>query len=53
LKKANKDILINNGLPESQIEISDICSFENTNFHSYRRDKTRSGRALGVIALKA
>lgn len=53
LKKANKDILTNNGVPESQIEISDICSFENTNFHSYRRDKTRSGRALGVIALKA
>jgi copper oxidase (laccase) domain-containing protein len=52
LKAANKDIFTNSGVPEPQIEISDICSFENTDFHSYRRDKTKSGRALGVIALK-
>jgi len=52
LKSANKDILLKSGVPLSQIEISDICSFGNGNFHSYRRDKANSGRALGVIALK-
>ena len=52
LKSANKDILVNAGVPKSLIEISDICSFENNNFHSYRRDKNISGRALGIIALR-
>ncbi|MCB9247501.1 MAG: peptidoglycan editing factor PgeF [Ignavibacteriales bacterium] len=52
LKAANKDMLINLGVPNSQIEISEICSFENPNFHSYRRDKRNSGRAFGVIAIK-
>ncbi|MCB0753123.1 MAG: peptidoglycan editing factor PgeF [Ignavibacteriae bacterium] len=52
LKAANKDMLLNLGVPNSQIEISEICSFENPNFHSYRRDKKNSGRAFGVIAIK-
>ncbi len=51
LKQANKDMLIKVGVPEEQIEISAICSFENENYHSYRRDKQESGRALGVIAM--
>lgn len=53
LKSANKDMLLYCGIPEEQIEISGICSFENPQFHSYRRDKHKSGRALGVIAMKA
>ncbi len=52
LKAVNKDILTNSGIPTSQIEISEVCSFENNKFHSYRRDKNKSGRALGVIALR-
>jgi polyphenol oxidase len=52
LKLSNKDMLLNLGIPESQIEISEICNFENEKFHSYRRDKEYSGRAFGVIALK-
>jgi copper oxidase (laccase) domain-containing protein len=52
LKTANKDILIKYGVPKNQIEISEICSFENEKFHSFRRDKEKSGRALGVIAIK-
>ncbi|MCW8850317.1 MAG: laccase domain-containing protein, partial [Melioribacteraceae bacterium] len=51
LKTANKDMLLNNGITEEHIEIDDICSFDNKNFHSYRRDKENSGRALGVIAI--
>lgn len=52
LKEANKDMLTQIGVPLPQIEISKICSFENKNFHSYRRDKNKSGRALGIISLK-
>ncbi len=52
LKRANKDMLLSFGIPEDQIEISPICSFRNENFHSYRRDKNNSGRALGVIVLR-
>lgn len=51
LKSANKDMLQKNGIPGAQIEISEICSYENKNYHSYRRDKVESGRALGVICL--
>jgi YfiH family protein len=52
LKLANKEMLIRSGIPENQIEISNICSYADENLHSYRRDKEKSGRALGVIALK-
>jgi len=52
LKLTNKDMLLKLGIPGAQIEISEICSFEDKNFHSYRRDKNMSGRALGVIAMK-
>jgi YfiH family protein len=51
LKAVNKDMLLSNGIMKEHIEIDDICSFDNKNFHSYRRDKENSGRALGVIAI--
>lgn len=52
LKTANKDMLLNYNVPESQIEIDENCSFENPMFQSYRRDKQNSGRAFGVIAMR-
>jgi purine-nucleoside/S-methyl-5'-thioadenosine phosphorylase / adenosine deaminase len=52
LKSANYDMLLNIGVPEAQIEISDICSFGDKEFHSYRRDSKSSGRALGVIVMR-
>jgi purine-nucleoside/S-methyl-5'-thioadenosine phosphorylase / adenosine deaminase len=52
LKSASYDMLLNFGVPGAQIEISDICSFGDQEFHSYRRDNKSSGRALGVIAMK-
>ena len=52
LKTANKDMLLKSGITEAQIEVDDICSFENRDYHSYRRDKENSGRALGVIAIR-
>lgn len=53
IKKANEDMLIENGIPEKQIEISELCSYEEKNLlHSYRRDGKYSGRALGLIAMR-
>ena len=52
VKQANYDILISRNIPEEQIEMSPICSFENKNLHSHRRDRENSGRSLGVIAMK-
>jgi len=50
---ANYDMLINEGIPSSQVQRSELCSFEyNELLHSYRRDGKLSGRALGVIAMK-
>jgi YfiH family protein len=40
------------GVPIKNIEISGICSIENKNFHSYRRDKERSGRMCAFIGMK-
>ncbi len=40
-------------IPKEQIEVSDLCSFEEKNLlHSYRRDGKNSGRSLGIIAIK-
>ncbi len=49
---ANYDILIAHGIPKNQIEKSILCSFDTQYLHSYRRDGDKSGRALGVIAMK-
>lgn len=52
LRKANFNMLIEENIPKENIEISDICSFEDVNLHSYRREGSLSGRALGVISIK-
>lgn len=50
---ANYDILLDFGVPKNQIQKSSICTYEMSElFHSYRRDGEKSGRSLGVIALK-
>lgn len=54
ISSINYDILIEEGIPPFQIQKSILCSYEYNNvFHSYRRDGIQSGRALGVIAMKA
>lgn len=51
--RANYDILLNFGIPKENIEVSELCTFKETElFHSYRRDGIKSGRMLGVIAMK-
>lgn len=51
LKTANRDMLIEFGVTQENIEISDLCTFEEEYLHSYRRDGKVSGRALGIIAM--
>lgn len=48
--QVNYDMIKNFGIPIKNIQVSNLCSFENENlFHSYRRDKENSGRAWGLI----
>jgi YfiH family protein len=50
---ANYDMLINSGLLKENIEISDLCTYEEKDLlHSYRRDGKKSGRSMGVIVMK-
>jgi polyphenol oxidase len=50
---ANYDMLIEAGIPEKNIEKSDLCTYEMKDLlQSYRRDGLTSGRALGVIVMK-
>jgi len=37
LSEANKQLLIKAGVPEAQIEMSDVCTYEDSNYASYRR----------------
>ena len=49
----NFDILVNFGVSKNNIQVSKLCSYEYSSIlHSYRRDGKRSGRALGIIAMK-
>jgi len=50
--KINYDILLSAGLKEENIDVSQLCSYENKFLHSYRREGKTSGRALGVIMIK-
>jgi YfiH family protein len=53
LAGTNYKILIDAGVREENIQVSNLCTFEYENLlHSYRRDGIKSGRALGVIAMK-
>jgi len=53
LSGANYKMLIEEGVKRTNIQISGLCTFEYENLlHSFRRDSQKSGRALGVIAMK-
>ena len=52
LKKHNYFQLLQIGVKAENIEVSQYCSYKEKDlFHSYRRDKDKSGRMLGVIGL--
>lgn len=53
VSECNYDMLLDSGIPQNQIQKSNLCTYEfKTLFHSYRRDGQKSGRSLGVIAIK-
>ena len=53
VESANYDMLIDAGIPPEQIQVSNLCTYENhLILHSYRRDGINSGRALGIIAMR-
>ena len=53
LAGTNYRMLIKCGVKGSQIQVSQLCTFEFSSvFHSYRRWRKESGRALAVIAMK-
>ncbi len=53
LKKENKKQLLQFGLKESNIEISNYCTIaDNDKFFSYRKEKGVTGRMLAVIGFK-
>ena len=53
LAGANCSMLTEEGVRACNIQISALCTYEYSSLlHSYRRDGARSGRAVGVIAVK-
>lgn len=50
-KSAILSELKNLNITNEQIEISEFCTIENTNLHSFRRDGTNSGRMAAFICM--
>ncbi len=48
----NYDMLTDFGVPEKNIDYSNLCTFEENYLHSYRRDGNKSGRMLAVIMMR-
>lgn len=54
LISANYDMLIEHNISEENIEVSQLCSFEELGLlHSYRREGERSGRAFGIFGMSS
>ncbi len=54
LKKGNTDQLLNSGLRSENIDIAPDCTICSPElFHSYRRDREKSGRMMAVVSLVA
>lgn len=43
--------LLNTGIKLENVEISTHCTVQNSNYYSYRRERGRAGRMLGMIKL--
>lgn len=51
--KAIKLQLLSSGIKSVNIESANICTISDTNFHSFRRDKAKSGRMAAFIGMTA
>lgn len=53
LWEVNKNILLESGIPENQIEVAEMCTYSNPElFYSARRDGVKTGRLASGIMLK-
>lgn len=52
VRRANADQLLDAGMPERHLEISDRCTISDAALHSYRRDGAQAGRMLAIIGRK-
>lgn len=52
LKGFLKDQMEKVGMEKSQIEVSPECTMQDLRFFSYRREREKAGRMLGLISLK-
>ncbi|MCH8567984.1 MAG: peptidoglycan editing factor PgeF [Balneolales bacterium] len=53
LKEFVRMQLLAAGLPEGEISVHPDCTFVNEDYFSYRRQKEKSGRMMGIIFLKS
>ncbi len=51
LKEFIRDQLLSEGMMESKIELDISCTIDDEKFYSYRRQKEKSGRMMGIIKL--
>lgn len=50
---ANFKMLVDEGVSKANIQVSGLCTYEYESIlHSYRREGVKSGRAIGVVAMK-
>ncbi|TNJ37543.1 peptidoglycan editing factor PgeF [Chlorobaculum thiosulfatiphilum] len=53
LSAANRDQLLDAGLPPAQVQCSEFCSYRDVGrFFSYRRDHGKTGRMLALIGVR-
>lgn len=53
LSAANRDQLLEAGIPPAQVQCSEFCSYRDADrFFSYRRDNGKTGRMLALIGLR-
>ena len=50
-KRMLTEQLLVQGVPAQNIEVSDVCTISNEQYHSYRRDKSQSGRMAAFIGM--
>lgn len=51
IKGTIKQQLLELGLKEENIEMSNLCTFDNSNLHSYRREMPNNGLGIGFIGM--
>ena len=51
IKGAIKQQLLDLGILEDNIETSELCTYDNLNLHSYRREKPNNGLGIGYIGM--